>query len=80
MYCVYLDVFGGWRWEWFGTDGEVVDSRECFITKDECIDDARRAGRARRRLRVRSDARLQRLATVAVKAEARPLHALATAP
>lgn len=41
---IYRDVFGGWRWEYFGPDGEARDSRFSYDTRPECVADARRHG------------------------------------
>jgi uncharacterized protein YegP (UPF0339 family) len=42
-FSFYRDVFGGWRWELLTDDGEVIDSREAFETKHDCVRDARKA-------------------------------------
>jgi hypothetical protein len=43
-YCFYLDVFGGWRWEYFDCYGDAVDSRESFETREECVENAGATG------------------------------------
>ena len=41
---IYRDVFGGWRWERLGSDGEVRDSQFSYDTRAECAADANRRG------------------------------------
>jgi hypothetical protein len=43
-YAFYRDVFGGWRWEYYHRNGEAVDSRESFNTREACIENAGAAG------------------------------------
>jgi hypothetical protein len=45
MGCVfYRDLFGGWRWEFHAEGGEVRDSRQSFDSREECVEDAIKAG------------------------------------
>jgi hypothetical protein len=41
-FSYYRDVFGGWRWESLDRTGEAIDSRDCFESKAECVEDAQR--------------------------------------
>lgn len=41
---VYLDVFGGWRWELHQGNGDVLDSPYCYDTRADCLGDAARRG------------------------------------
>jgi uncharacterized protein YegP (UPF0339 family) len=41
QFHVYLDVFGGWRWEFRGADGNFADCRESYDSRAECIAAAR---------------------------------------
>jgi hypothetical protein len=43
QFHVYLDVFGGWRWEYRGADGHFADCRESYDSRAECIAAARAA-------------------------------------
>jgi uncharacterized protein YegP (UPF0339 family) len=45
QFHVYLDVFGGWRWEFRGADGNFADCRESYDSRAECIAAARAAAR-----------------------------------
>ena len=45
-YFFYRDVFGGWRWEFRQPDGDFIDSRESYESKEECVVAAHRAARA----------------------------------
>jgi hypothetical protein len=40
-FAFYLDVFGGWRWEYYDPTGEAFDSRDSFDTRQECVENAR---------------------------------------
>ena len=41
--CVfYRDLFGGWRWEWRDSDGNIRDSQHSYETREECVEAARR--------------------------------------
>jgi hypothetical protein len=43
-YAFYRDVFGDWRWEYYDRNGEAIDSRDAFETREECVEDAQLAG------------------------------------
>jgi hypothetical protein len=43
QFHVYLDVFGGWRWEYRGADGHFADCRESYDSRAECVAAARAA-------------------------------------
>ena len=43
--CVfYRDLFGGWRWEWRDSEGNIRDSQHSYDTREECVEAARRLG------------------------------------
>jgi len=46
---IYMDVFGGWRWEHHGSDGEVRDSTCSFDTRRDCAAHANQLGLTGRR-------------------------------
>jgi hypothetical protein len=40
----YRDVFGGWRWEFEDSNGEMRDSQHAYATREQCVAAATGAG------------------------------------
>jgi DNA-binding response OmpR family regulator len=36
-FIFYRDVFGGWRWEFRNSSGNVRDSQQSYVTREECV-------------------------------------------